>query len=229
MAVDDSITKCCTKCGISKHVSGFGKHIKGGGGLSAVCRTCKSILDAEYRTNNAEKVKARKAAYYAANREKIRNDQRLYREANKDNLNALAKERSRKWRESHLELARKRSRDCVKRSRENCPEKHKESDRKYRENNPEKVRLKCANRRARKRAGGKLSKGIVERLLKLQRGKCVCCGRNLGNDYHIDHIIPLALGGSNTDDNIQLLRAECNIQKSAKHPVDFMQQRGFLI
>lgn len=35
--------------------------------------------------------------------------------------------------------------------------------------------------------------------------------------------------GTNTDDNIQLLRKLCNLQKSAKHPVDFMQQRGFLL
>lgn len=70
---------------------------------------------------------------------------------------------------------------------------------------------------------------IAERLFKLQRGKCACCKQPLGDDYHMDHIMPLSLGGSNTDDNIQLLRAKCNQQKSAKHPVDFMQQRGFLI
>ena len=46
---------------------------------------------------------------------------------------------------------------------------------------------------------------------------------------HLDHIMPLALGGSNTDDNIQLLRARCNLQKRAKHPVDFMRERGYLI
>lgn len=45
----------------------------------------------------------------------------------------------------------------------------------------------------------------------------------------MDHIVPLALGGSNTDGNIQLLRATCNQQKHAKHPVVFMQERGFLL
>jgi 5-methylcytosine-specific restriction endonuclease McrA len=45
----------------------------------------------------------------------------------------------------------------------------------------------------------------------------------------MDHIIPLALGGANTDDNIQLLRATCNLQKHTKHPIDFMQQRGYLL
>lgn len=87
-----------------------------------------------------------------------------------------------------------------------------------------------ANRRARKRAaGGTLSPDLTAKLINLQKGKCACCGRPLGNDFHLDHIMPLALGGTNTDDNIQLLTATCNHQKHAKHPVDFMQQRGFLL
>jgi len=28
---------------------------------------------------------------------------------------------------------------------------------------------------------------------------------------------------------MQLLNAICNLQKHAKHPVDFMQERGFLL
>ena len=97
--------------------------------------------------------------------------------------------------------------------------------------NPEACRINEQNRRARKREnGGKLSKGLAERLFKLQRGKCACgCRQALGSDYHMDHIMPLALGGSNTDDNIQLLRSTCNQQKHSKHPIDFMRQRGYLL
>ena len=96
--------------------------------------------------------------------------------------------------------------------------------------NPEAIRIFSHNRRARIRAdGGKLSKGLIPRLFALQKGRCSCCGLPLGADYHMDHIMPLTLGGSNTDDNIQLLRATCNQQKSAAHPVDFMQERGFLL
>jgi 5-methylcytosine-specific restriction endonuclease McrA len=78
-------------------------------------------------------------------------------------------------------------------------------------------------------SGGKLSPDLAERLYELQGGKCACCGKPLGEKYHLDHIMPLALGGANTDDNMQLLTARCNIQKSAKHPIDFMQERGFLL
>lgn len=109
-------------------------------------------------------------------------------------------------------------------------EKVKATRAKWAEANREQLRTLRHNYRARKSAnGGKLSKDIADRLFVLQRGKCACCGLPLGTDYHLDHIMPLALGGSNTDDNIQLLRSSCNHQKRAKHPVEFMQQRGFLL
>lgn len=101
--------------------------------------------------------------------------------------------------------------------------------------NPEKrratSRASSHNRRALKRVSGdQLSVGLADKLFKLQRGKCACgCAQPLGDDYHIDHRMPLALGGEHADHNIQLLRKTCNLHKSAKHPVEFMQQRGFLL
>ena len=95
--------------------------------------------------------------------------------------------------------------------------------------NYEKTIVYGQNRRARVRGGGKLSPDISFKLMKLQRGKCACCCLPLGDDYHLDHIMPLALGGTNTDDNIQLLHAKCNLQKHAKHPVEFMQSKGKLL
>lgn len=143
-----------------------------------------------------------------------------------------------KWNADHPGRAKERT---AKYRAEN-PDKVKEADAKWRAANPdysakwaaahpEAVRIRNQNSRARKRAaGGKLSKGLADKLFRLQKGKCACgCKQNLGTDYHLDHIMPLALGGSNTDNNIQLLRAECNLQKNAKHPVDFMQIRGFLL
>lgn len=115
------------------------------------------------------------------------------------------------------------------------PDKRMESIVKWNDANPEKVRansrIQCHTRRARiKGAEGRLSPGLAKRLFDIQRGKCACgCKQPLGDDYHLDHIMPLALGGTNTDDNIQLLLAKCNKQKRAKHPIDFMQQRGFLL
>lgn len=109
-------------------------------------------------------------------------------------------------------------------------ERLKAYSKKWRVENPLTVRVHHQNRRARKGGnGGTLSKGLAEKLFKLQKGRCPCCGRPLGDDYHLDHKMPIALGGPNEDWNMQLLRKRCNKLKHAKHPVEFMRSRGFLL
>ena len=43
------------------------------------------------------------------------------------------------------------------------------------------------------------------------KGACVQCGSNANLEY--DHIVPLAMGGSNTERNLQLLCEGCNREK----------------
>jgi hypothetical protein len=45
-------------------------------------------------------------------------------------------------------------------------------------------------------------------------GACIGCGAK--QDLHFDHIIPLAKGGGNTEENIQILCQTCNLRKSDK-------------
>jgi 5-methylcytosine-specific restriction endonuclease McrA len=46
---------------------------------------------------------------------------------------------------------------------------------------------------------------------------------------HVDHILPLALGGDNRRKNIQLLCPTCNLSKGAHHPIDHAQRNGLLL
>lgn len=81
-------------------------------------------------------------------------------------------------------------------------------------------RLKKQNYRARKSgAMGRLSKGLRVRLFDSQGGRCAACGTtgSISGYYglHLDHITPLARGGANEDDNVQLLCQPCNTTKGA--------------
>jgi len=174
-------------------------------------RQKKKEYNAEYHRKNKESISARKKEYdekyYEENKQKILEYQRKYNAENKDKI---AKRK---------QIYRAKNK-----------ERRAEYNRAYKLKNPEvKKRSEHKRRALKKGSGGSLSKGITEKLFKLQKGKCPCCKLPLGKNYHIDHIMPLALGGTNTDDNVQLLRATCNEQKQAKHPRDFMWSRGFLL
>lgn len=92
------------------------------------------------------------------------------------------------------------------------------------------VKASKAARRARKSAAeGSFTAQDVLSILAAQRGKCADCKVNVGQKYHADHIIPLALGGTNWPRNIQVLCASCNIRKGAKHPVSWAAELGRLL
>jgi 5-methylcytosine-specific restriction endonuclease McrA len=57
---------------------------------------------------------------------------------------------------------------------------------------------------------------VRRRVIARANGICCICTQPLGDDVHIDHIIPLARFGTNTEDNLQALCAECNLRKSAR-------------
>jgi 5-methylcytosine-specific restriction endonuclease McrA len=180
---------------------------------------------------DAERIAARKKTkreHYLRNREQKIKYAAEYRAANAQRIRESAKhaEWSARYREKNYEKCLQ----MTKAWKDSNPEQRKKTQAEWLQNNLEKHRTYQHNRRARKnQAGGSLSPDLAERLYAAQKGKCACCRRPLNGSFDMDHIVPLALGGSNTDDNIQLLTKRCNRQKGAKPPVEFMQSRGWLI
>lgn len=97
----------------------------------------------------------------------------------------------------------------------------------YLSENADKVRMMRQNRRARLSNAGVLSPNICAELFILQCGRCACCGLTLNVEYDLDHVMPLALGGLNVDENMQLLTSKCNGRKLVKHPDDYARAQGF--
>jgi hypothetical protein len=65
-----------------------------------------------------------------------------------------------------------------------------------------------------KAKGRRIPAGALNEMLERQEGKCNACSVEVGNDYHIDHIYPLARGGVNELWNLQILCPPCNQSKS---------------
>jgi len=135
------------------------------------------------------------------------------------------KANNKKWGDSNPE----KRKESVAKWREKNKQKHQLYQKQYQANNLERYRIHAQNRRCLLRLGS-LSQGLMSKLMKLQKSKCACCRISLTNTkIHLDHIMPIALGGEHTDFNIQLLCQTCNQQKHAKHPIEFMQSKGMLL
>ncbi len=118
--------------------------------------------------------------------------------------------------------------------RQENKEKDRASHRQWRLDNVDATVAMMANRRARKaEAGGTYNANDVQNLLRLQKGKCAACCVKLilagKGRFHVDHIMPIALGGSNWPHNLQLLCPTCNFKKHAKDPFDWAKQNGRLL
>lgn len=192
------------------------------------CIKCGTLFDGRFC-----KVckKAIAAAYYKANPDAHMAKTNAWRKANPDAVRAIAKRAAPKmakltkqWRLSNPERVKELSKKYRTRA---DPSLRKARLDAWRAKNPHARSLHEQNRRA--KSAGTLSRGIRKTLFDLQRGRCACCKLPLGTDCHLDHIMPLALGGKNVDTNVQLLRATCNMKKHAKHPIDYMQEQGFLL
>jgi len=96
--------------------------------------------------------------------------------------------------------------------------------------NPEAYKLSARNRKARiKNSEGSHTLEDVKKIKKQQKHKCVYYNTCIKYNFHIDHIYPLAMGGSNYPENLQILCPACNLSKGAKDPIKFSQENGFLL
>ena len=73
-------------------------------------------------------------------------------------------------------------------------------------------------------------KGLRDDLSRFQVGKCVYCGVRLTMAMsHIDHITPIAQGGTNDDWNLQLLCPKCNLRKGDRNDREYRRRLWTLI
>jgi hypothetical protein len=139
-----------------------------------------------------EKLNARSKAYYEANKEKLKARSKAYYEANKEKLNA----RSRAYHEANKEKLNARSRA-------------------YGENNRDKCNALSAKKRGVKRQAMLPSSDL--KLIKNFYKQRADMTKRHGELYHVDHIIPLSIGGAHHQDNMRVITAEENLEKGYKY------------
>ena len=177
-----------------------------------------SLFDGPYRSDKA----AYQAAYYKANKAAIKAKRALHKAQNEEAI------RERKAQ------SRARRKNKIRESSAAYYQKNKAiidaRNRAYFAAHPEAKRSYDQNRRSRLiDAEGSISKDLLARLRVLQKGRCANCSSDCSVSGELDHITPLALGGKNIDENIQLLCRSCNRKKHSKDPLEWAAQNGRLL
>lgn len=150
------------------------------------------------RKHSADRVEYRKK-YYAENKETLRakrlenidayrSQQAEYRRKNKDKINA----KTRAWYEANRDRARRVAKEWIR-------------------NNRDKALAAKMNRRAlESRAHGLATAAQIRARVEFYGGRCAYCGSEYS---HIDHVIPLARGGTNWPSNLRPACESCNKHK----------------
>jgi 5-methylcytosine-specific restriction endonuclease McrA len=123
--------------------------------------------------------------------------------------------RGRAWREAHPDKNKAKLRQFRAANRENCNEYCK---RWYRQNKDTK-RATVNRRKARKlEAAGTATPSQIAARVSFYGGRCAYCG---GPYEHLDHVIPLARGGSNWPANLRPACGPCNLSKHTRTPAEW--------
>lgn len=134
---------------------------------------------------------------------------------------------SQKWRDANTEKWRESNR----RSKQARQKIYTDRQREDYQRNPEKYRTVERKRRAQMRgSGGAHTAAELKEIFTAQGGRCAYCRIDLKRaKEHVDHILPLALGGSNSRANLQYLCQPCNQSKSARDPIAYAKSIGLLL
>ena len=100
------------------------------------------------------------------------------------------------------------------------PEAYRAWQKRFRDKNRDRyremMRAGKATRKARKAAnGGRCTVADIEKMKSAQGGLCRWCRQPYGR-FHVDHVIPIARGGSSDPSNLVLSCSRCNQRRGSK-------------
>lgn len=153
------------------------------------CPTCKSREKMRrWRAANRDRARASERARYAADPERHRAKAKRWRDANPEKVRASV----------HAWQARN-------------PEKAKAINKAWIERNRERMRDRYALRHARQVGAPNVEKIDRREIYRRDGGRCHLCGKPAGDDYHLDHLVPLSKGGDHTKVNLRVAHPHCNL------------------
>lgn len=224
---DDSLEKTCATCKQSfpATLEFFYKRTRANGYvyLSSSCKKCCKNWAAKFREQNPDKVKAS----MKKTRERhghLHEKQKMLRRLFDPAVAQQRKETNQAWQANNKESLTIYRQAYYSENKETI----KERDTRWRLSNPVMVRTSRANRKARVRlAEGGFTSADIKQKTEEQNGLCFWCGTVL-QEYHIDHLVPIAKGGTNYPDNLVISCPTCNVSRGAKPEEEFREYLAFI-
>lgn len=198
----------------------------------------KRARDKAYYAQNRLKVIARSHAYYQNNKPSIHKKMRAYRDAHPDKALAYQRtsysrnaahyrEKSKRWRSSHIEQIWEKQRtpefrEIVRQWRTSNRERVNAYFREYYKTHPARREYlrEWSTRSPRRKA--------IQTKWEVCGHLCYICGNRLERlEIVVDHVIPLAKGGSNDLNNLMPTHNRCNCRKNDR--LDFPIVRPDLV
>jgi 5-methylcytosine-specific restriction endonuclease McrA len=177
-----------------------------------------------YYQRNRERILAQQASDYALNPEKKRAAARRWRAANRERVlekkrehyrrnRAAYADRGRAYYAANKERLRASNRAWIQANRE----RYRAASREWRKRNAL-LRKEAEMRRRARMRGNRVTKADYEAILVEHGMFCHICSLVIvdESDLHFDHVVPLALGGPHSPDNIKPAHAICNMRKGGR-------------
>lgn len=194
--------------------------------INTQCMECAREKSADNWANrDTHKELSRRARWRSANRCKLRRESADYN--NRDTV----KQRKAAWYQANKDRLRPAKLARYVEQREERVAYSKAWAAANPERYAEHMRIAARTRRARKhKSGERHTTADLAEIFAAQSGRCAYCRVSLKHTKkHVDHIAPLARGGSNGRENLQYLCQPCNQAKNWKDPIAFAQSIGLLL
>jgi hypothetical protein len=126
------------------------------------------------------------------------------------------------------------SKKCRLRDNRPAPKTCEQCGEEYRSTNKRFCSHKCygvyqrkqhTDKRKRAEAVGEEIREQTPEMLAEQSGLCVYCGRDITDEFHIDHKTPIARGGEHSKENTHLTCPSCNQEKRALTHEEYIEYR----
>jgi len=234
--VDGIMGRVCSRCTVWQPVASFFKAKKEKSGIMNECKTChkahkdpiaKSAYDkARYQETRADRIASAKrwyndhkderraynAVYIIVNAERIKERRCAYYKTHAERI----KERTRTWR-----IGNRDRRNASERARRVIVwNKVRARERRYRRNHPDRIRVFSQIRYS---APGRFIAEDTRALWIAQKGKCYYCHAPISSDFrNLEHMTPIARGGTNWPHNLCWACPPCNFRKSTLTAEEFI-------